>query len=93
MPTHTIKTSPDLDAAVKARAEALGYPSISAYYKGLARYDMLVQGPHPMTLPWAHLSMAKQDEIDAKVLRLTQTGVGERGQLLRRIMGRRKDSE
>lgn len=92
MPTHTIKTSPDLDAAVKARAKALGYSSVSAYYKGLARYDMLVQGPHTMTLPWAALPLAEQDEIDAKVLRLTQSGVGERGQLLRRIMGKEKES-
>lgn len=90
MPTHTIKTSPDLGAAVKARAKALGYPSVSAYYKGLARYDMLVQGAHPITLPWAALSLAEQDGIDAKVLKLTQSGVGERGQLLRHIVGKEK---
>jgi hypothetical protein len=86
MPTLTIKTTPDLDEAIRMRARSLGYPSVSAYLKGLARYDMLVQGPHTLTLPWSTLPLAQQDEIDAKVLRLSQSGVGERGQFLKRLL-------
>ena len=87
MPTTSFKASPDLDSAIRERAKALGYRSVGAYLKGLIRYDMMVQGPHSLTLPWAELPLDKQDEIDAKMLRLTKDGIGERGQLLKRIVG------
>lgn len=84
--TRSTKLPPDLAAVAEERAKALGYPSWNAYIKGLIRYDALCQGPHTMTLPWAALPLVKQDEIDAKLLALTQQGVGERGQLLKRIL-------
>jgi hypothetical protein len=93
MPTHTIKSSPDYDVAAKKRAKDLGYASLSAYYKGLARYDMLVQGPHTMTLPWSRLPLADQDVIDAKLFALTKLGVGERGQYLKRILKGKSPAE
>lgn len=65
MPSRSLKLSPDLDEAIERRAKALGYPSLSAYLKGLARYDLLCQGPHTMTQPWASLPLAEQDKIDA----------------------------
>ncbi len=86
MPTTSFKTSPDLDSAIRERAKLLGYRSVGAYLKGLIRYDMMVQGPHTLTIPWAELPLDQQDQIDAKVLRLTKCGVGERGQLLKRIV-------
>jgi hypothetical protein len=82
----TVKLPPDLAEACEVRAEALGYASLSAYLKGLVRYDLLVQGGHAVTLPIAQMRPEKQDAVDAKLLRLTQAGVGERGQLLTRIV-------
>ena len=89
--TRSTKLPPDLAEVAELRAKALGYPSWNAYIKGLIRYDALVQGPHTHTHPWAALSLADQDAIDAKLLRCTKTGNGERGQLLTRILERVKD--
>lgn len=86
MPSRSLKLSPDLDDAIERRAKTLGYPSLSAYLKGLARYDLLCQGPHTMTQPWASLPLVEQDKIDAKLCDLSKKGVGERGQLLKRIV-------
>jgi hypothetical protein len=86
-----VKLPPDLAEACQIRAEALGYASLSAYLKGLIRYDLLVQGPHTITLPIAQLRPEKQDAVDSKLLRITQAGVGERGQLLTRILERVKE--
>lgn len=86
MPSRSLKLSPDLDEAIERRAKALGYPSLSAYLKGLARYDLLCQGPHTMTQPWASLPLVEQDKIDAKLLDYSKRGIGERGQLLKRII-------
>jgi hypothetical protein len=86
MPSRSLKLSPDLDEAIERRYRALGYSSLSAYLKGLVRYDLLCQGPHTMTQPWASLPLADQDKIDAKLLVYSRQGVGERGQLLRRII-------
>ncbi len=71
-----------------ARADALGYPSLAAYFVGLARYDCMVQGPHDLTVPWSHLSLGRQDRIDDHLCRLLEHGRGERGQLLRRLIER-----
>lgn len=93
MPITTFKTSPDLETAIKIRAKALGYSSVSAYLKGLVRYDMMVQGPHTLTLPYATLPLAEQDAIDAKMLKLSEAGVGERGQLLKRLIDGKKKKD
>lgn len=88
--TTSIKLPPDLAEAAEQRAKSLGYPSWNAYVKGLIRYDLLVQGPHTITLPWAGMPLAEQDKIDARLLEMTKTGNGERGQLLQRIIERAK---
>lgn len=80
MPSRSLKLSPDLDEAIERRSKALGYPSLSAYLKGLARYDLLCQGPHTMTKPWSNLPLDEQDKIDAKLLDYSKRGIGERGQ-------------
>lgn len=84
--TRSIKLPADLCDVAEDRAKKLGYPSYNAYIKGLIRYDALCQGPHSITLPWASLPLPEQDKIDAKLLKCTQEGVGQRGQLLKRIV-------
>ena len=84
--TRSTKLPACLAEAAELRAKALGYPSWNAYIKGLIRYDLLVQGDHTITLPWAKCALEVQDQIDAKLLVLTEKGKGERGQLLKRIM-------
>ena len=83
---QSTKLPPDLAEVAEMRAKATGYPSWNAYIKGLIRYDALTQGPHTMTLPWASLPLTEQDKIDAKLLSYTKAGIGERGQLLKRII-------
>ncbi len=72
------------------RQKALGYRSASAYLKGLARYDLLVQGRHEVTLPMSNLPDVDQDNIDSQLLDVTRRGIGERGQLLTRLIERVK---
>mgnify|MGYP000255767100 CR=1 FL=1 len=91
--SHTAKFPPDLYEVMIARSTALGYRSVSAYLKGLVRYDALVQGPHSITLPMSNLPDAAQDDIDGQLLAVTKRGVGERGQLLSRLLERVKSVE
>jgi hypothetical protein len=86
--TRSTKLPASLAEAAEHRAQALGYPSWNAYIKGLIRYDCLVQGAHTITLPWAASSLDQQDRIDIRLLELTQRGVGQRGQLLTRLIQR-----
>jgi hypothetical protein len=46
---------------VDARWQELGYPSLSSYVTGLARYDLLVGGPHRSSA--REVSRAKQDAL------------------------------
>lgn len=84
--TRSTKLPACLAEAAELRAKALGYPSWNAYIKGLIRYDLLVQGDHTVTLPWAKCALEVQDQIDAKLLSLTEKGKGERGQFLKRVL-------
>lgn len=84
--TRSTRLPNDLADAAELRAKSLGYPDWNAYVKGLMRYDMLVQGGHDVTLPWAKLTLEEQDKIDAKLLEMTIQGKGERGQYLKRLL-------
>jgi hypothetical protein len=84
--TKTIRLSDDLIEAGELRAQALGYPDLNSYYKGLARYDLLVQGEHSQSVQWAQLPLGDQDKLDAHLLRLTKKGKGERGVLLKHLL-------
>ncbi|MDB6137680.1 MAG: hypothetical protein JWO94_752 [Verrucomicrobiaceae bacterium] len=88
--SHSIKLPADLAEIGKLRAHQLGYPSWGAYIKGLIRYDAMVQGPHPLTLPLASIPLADQDAVDAKLLENTKHGIGERGQFLTRLLEKKK---
>ncbi len=69
-----------------ARWKQLGYRSASAYIKGLVRYDAMVMGDHSVTLPLSNLPEGEQEGIDEQLLVLVRRGVGERGQLLQRLI-------
>lgn len=86
--SHSIKFPPDLYEVMSLRSRAAGYRSVAAYVKGLIRYDALVQGPHSVTLPWSNLPDTEQDRVDAQLLDVTRRGLGERGQLLERLIER-----
>lgn len=88
--SHSLKLPADLAEVGKLRAKQLGYPSWGAYIKGLIRYDAMVQGAHPITLPLASIPAVEQDAMDAKLLDNTKRGVGERGQFLSRLIERQK---
>ena len=88
--SHTVKLPPDLHEVLRLRAEILGYQTPSAYLHGLIRYDALVQGPHSVTLPMSHLRDVERDDIDAQLLAITKLGVGQRGQLLSRLLEKLK---
>lgn len=88
MPSSSIsvKCGKSLAEIVGHRWQQLGYRSVSAYLKGLARYDAMVSGDHSVTLPLSHLTDAEQDRIDAQLLDVVKRGVGQRGQLLKRLI-------
>lgn len=88
---RSVRFPDSLAQAAEKRAVSLGYPNWAAYIKGLVRYDLLVQGDHPVTVPMAVLPPVKQDAVDDHLLILTKKGLGERGQLLKRILERVKD--
>ena len=53
-------------ADVDKRWQVLGYPSLSAYVTGLARYDLLLGGPHRATTQT--VNRATQDAVARKSL-------------------------
>jgi len=72
--TRSLKLPGILADAAEIRAINAGYKSYNAYVKGLIRYDLLCQGPHSITLPWAELRPEEQDKIDTRLLELTEKG-------------------
>ncbi len=91
--TISIRISSDLAEAVKLRTSGIGYRNKTLYWEGLARYDNLVQGDHSVTLPMANLSPEEQDKIDSQLLEVARRGVGERGQLLKRLLDKIKEDQ
>lgn len=93
--TRSVKLPHDLIDACERRARDLGYPSLNAYVIALMRYDLMVRGPHHVTLPIARMPLAEQDNIDARLLELEKQGKGERGvffeHLIRRMQGETAD--
>lgn len=60
------------------RAAQLGYPSSTAYVEGLARYDILCQSKHGVTILWSMLSCEDQDWIEKQLLERLKAGKGMR---------------
>jgi 2',3'-cyclic-nucleotide 2'-phosphodiesterase (5'-nucleotidase family) len=87
-PTKTVRIPSDLLQVATLRAQALGYPDFSAYALGLIRYDAMVLGPHSVTQPYSKLSKQEQDAIDARLLGNLKEGRTERGQYLKKMLGK-----
>lgn len=46
---HTIRIPDDMEARIQARWKDQEYPSITAYFIGLALYDLMCKCPHKVT--------------------------------------------
>lgn len=64
------------------------YPSENACWIGLARYQLLYGGPHPITSAIARFHPQDQDLIDDFLLELNERGLALRGQFMRHIAER-----
>ena len=64
----------------------LAYPSENAAWIGLARYQLLIGKPHPVTAPIARMHSDDQDMIDDFLLDLASRGLNLRGQFLSRLI-------
>lgn len=64
----------------------LGYPSENAAWIGLARYQLLIGKPHPVTAAIARMHPEDQDMIDDFLLDLSQRGLSLRGQFLSHLI-------
>jgi hypothetical protein len=78
-PKVTIKVPPSLADALDIRWVRLKYQSLSAYIVGLIRFDLMVQGEHPVSLPIAQSRPEDRDKVDEELLEITKTGIGIRG--------------
>ena len=83
---ETTKYPPALFEAAELRWKSLGYRNKAEYRRGLERYDLMVQGPHHVTVAISHMSDSDQDLIDAGLLELTKKGIGTRGNLLANVV-------
>ena len=63
-----LKMPPDLAEIAEIRAAECGYPSWSAYVKGLIRHDAACLARHGITVPWSKLALVVQDKLDALLL-------------------------
>lgn len=68
--------------------KTLDYPSENAAWIGLARYQLLIGKPHPVTAAIARMHPEDQDVIDDFLLDVAKKGLSLRGQLLERLIKR-----
>ena len=64
----------------------LDYPSENAAWIGLARYQLLIGKPHPVTAAIALMHQRHQDLIDDFLHAIATHGIGLRGQFLSRLI-------
>jgi hypothetical protein len=64
----------------------LDYPSDNAAWIGLARYQLIIGKPHPVTAAIARMHPDDQDAIDDFLLEAARSGFSLRGQLLSRLI-------
>jgi hypothetical protein len=74
--------------ALNAQIESgiLGYPSENAAWIGLARYQLLIGKPHPVTAAIALMHQSHQDLIDDFLHAIAVRKIGLRGQFLSRLI-------
>lgn len=78
-PKITIKVPPFLADAIDIRWVRLKYQSLSAYIIGLIRFDLMVQGDHPVSLPIAQSRPEDRDKVDEELLENTKANIAIRG--------------
>lgn len=66
----------------------LDYPSENAAWIGLARYQLLIGKPHPITVAIARMHPDDQDVIDDFLLEVATRGLSLRGQFLAHVVQR-----
>lgn len=66
----------------------LDYPSENAAWIGLARYQLLIGKPHPITVAIARMHPDDQDVIDDFLLDVASRGLSLRGQFLAHVVER-----
>jgi hypothetical protein len=66
----------------------LDYPSENAAWIGLARYQLLIGKPHPITVAIARMHPDDQDVIDDFLLEVASRGLSLRGQFLTHVVER-----
>jgi len=66
----------------------LDYPSENAAWIGLARYQLLIGKPHPITVAIARMHPDDQDVIDDFLLAVSSRGLSLRGQFLAHVVER-----
>jgi hypothetical protein len=64
----------------------LDYPSENAAWIGLARYQLLIGKPHPVTAAIARMHPDDQDVIDDFLLARARSGESLKGQLLAKLI-------
>jgi len=64
----------------------LDYPSENAAWIGLARYQLLIGKPHPVTVAIARMHADEQDVIDDFLLEVATRGLALRGMFLERLI-------
>lgn len=64
----------------------LDYPSENAAWIGLARYQLLVGKPHPITAAIARMHPVDQDLVDDFLLEVAGRGLSLRGQFLAHLV-------
>ena len=68
------------------RSGILDYPSENAAWIGLARYQLLIGKPHPVTATIARMHPDDQDAIDDFLLAIASRSLSLKGQFLERLV-------
>jgi hypothetical protein len=77
--------------ASQIKSGILDYPSENAAWIGLARYQLLIGKPHPVTVAISRMHPDDQDVIDDFLLEIATRGLSLRGVFLERLIHRAID--
>jgi hypothetical protein len=72
--------------AAQIKSGILDYPSENAAWIGLARYQLLIGKPHPVTAAIALMHQRDQDVIDDFLQEIATRGLALRGMFLERLI-------
>ena len=77
--------------ASQIKSGILDYPSENAAWIGLARYQLLIGKPHPVTVAISRMHADDQDVIDDFLQEIATRGLALRGVFLERLIHRAID--